>query len=69
MIHVRYLFICFVLSSIQIPGTEGRAGMAAILDENNTLDLSKLIEGLQKHLPSYAIPLFVRILAHVEMTG
>lgn len=43
--------------------------MAAVLDENRTLDLTKLIEGLQKHLPSYAVPLFVRILSHVEMTG
>lgn len=43
--------------------------MAAILDESNSLDLSVLVEGLKKNLPSYAIPLFVRILSHVEMTG
>ncbi|XP_065211613.1 long-chain fatty acid transport protein 1-like [Planococcus citri] len=58
-----------VVYGVEIPGTEGRAGMAAILDENNTLDLTTLVDGLKKNLPSYAIPLFVRILSHVEMTG
>lgn len=43
--------------------------MAAILDKDNTLDVTSLAEGLRKHLPAYARPLFVRTLSHVEMTG
>lgn len=43
--------------------------MAAILDQNNSLSLTTLAEGLKKSLPSYARPLFIRILNEVEMTG
>lgn len=43
--------------------------MAAILDPSNTIDLQKLDEGLAKKLPSYARPLFVRILNKVPLTG
>lgn len=54
---------------LQVPGSEGRAGMAAILDKDDSLDLTSLAEGLRKHLPSYARPLFIRALNYVEMTG
>lgn len=43
--------------------------MAAILDKNHALDLNSLAEGLSKYLPSYAKPVFIRALSHVEMTG
>lgn len=43
--------------------------MAAIVDKDNTLDVSTLSDGLQKALPSYARPLFIRKLNEVEMTG
>lgn len=52
-----------------MPNSEGRAGMAAIVDKDNTLDISTLSDGLQKALPSYARPLFIRKLSEVEMTG
>jgi len=52
-----------------VPNSEGRAGMAAIVDKDNTLDVSTLSDGLQKALPSYARPLFIRKLNEVEMTG
>jgi len=54
---------------LQVPNSEGRAGMAAIVDKDNTLDVSTLSTGLQKALPSYARPLFIRKLNEVEMTG
>ena len=38
----------------QIPGTEGRAGMAAILDPNGDLDLTELAKGIKEQLPSFA---------------
>ncbi|XKL61134.1 hypothetical protein PGB90_008191 [Kerria lacca] len=58
-----------VVYGVEIPGNEGRAGMAAILDKNHALDLNSLAEGLSKYLPSYAKPVFIRALSHVEMTG
>lgn len=43
--------------------------MAAIVDKDNTLDVNVVSEGLQKSLPSYARPLFIRKLNEVELTG
>lgn len=43
--------------------------MAAIVDNDNTLDISKLSNGLLKALPTYARPLFIRKLSAVELTG
>ena len=50
-------------------GTEGRAGMAAIADINQTLDLNQLKTDLQKSLPVYARPVFLRLLNKLDMTG
>lgn len=58
-----------VVYGVEVPNSEGRAGMAAIVDKDNTLDVSTLSDGLQKALPSYARPLFIRKLNEVEMTG
>ncbi|XP_039279546.1 long-chain fatty acid transport protein 4-like [Nilaparvata lugens] len=43
--------------------------MAAIADASGQVDLAALAEGLDKELPAYARPLFVRLLHAVEMTG
>ena len=61
--------LLFFVSFFQVPNCEGRAGMAAILDKDNSLNLVTLAEGIQKKLPFFARPLFVRCLSHVEMTG
>jgi solute carrier family 27 fatty acid transporter 1/4 len=53
----------------QVRGSEGRAGMAAIVDQDDSLNLTTLAEGLNKALPSYARPLFIRIVRKVDMTG
>lgn len=54
---------------VEIPGAEGRAGMAAIvLTEGCAFDA----QGFYTHaaqLPAYARPLFVRILAAMDVTG
>jgi solute carrier family 27 fatty acid transporter 1/4 len=52
-----------------VPNVEGRAGMVAIVDTDNTLDLAAFVKGAQATLPSYACPLFVRVLSQLEMTG
>jgi acyl-CoA synthetase (AMP-forming)/AMP-acid ligase II len=55
---------------INIPGSDGKAGMAAIIkDEDISLDISKLAEHLKKSLPKYAIPLFVRFVPDFEWTA
>lgn len=43
--------------------------MAAIMDPDKTLDLSALASKLAKVLPSYARPLFIRLVGTIDMTG
>lgn len=43
--------------------------MAAIYDENNSLDIDRLGMDLKEQLPAYARPQFIRILTKIDMTG
>lgn len=43
--------------------------MVAIVDPKNEIDLNCLAEGIDKNLPVYARPLFLRILPELELTG
>jgi solute carrier family 27 fatty acid transporter 1/4 len=43
--------------------------MAAILDQDDTLNTTALADGVKKVLPTYARPQFIRILRKVDMTG
>ena len=54
--------------STKIRGAEGRAGMAAIYDEDSTIDIDRLSVNI-KELPVYARPLFVRTLTKIDLTG
>lgn len=58
-----------VVYGVNIPHTEGRAGMAAIYDPNNEVDLELFAEKLAKVLPAYARPQFLRFLTKIDMTG
>jgi fatty-acyl-CoA synthase len=53
---------------VAIPVAEGRAGMAAIVTENN-VDLAGLRNHLLSRLPHYARPLFLRIRSNLDITG
>jgi len=53
---------------VQIPGREGRAGMAAIVCADKC-DLPALHAHLVAHLPEYARPLFLRIQDDIEVTS
>ncbi len=53
---------------VEVPETEGRAGMAAIT-AGKGFDIGGLREHLAAHLPVYAIPLFIRIQPEAETTG
>jgi citronellyl-CoA synthetase len=55
---------------VSIPGSDGKAGMAAIIkDEETPLDISKLAGHLKTSLPKYAVPLFVRFVPDFEWTA
>ena len=62
-----------VVYGVEIPETNGRAGMAAITlvdgAELNAQDCSAMVEQFKKCLPAYAIPVFLRVQKKVETTG
>ena len=55
---------------VEIPDTNGKAGMATITPQENVqLDFAALYEYISKNLPSYAIPVFLRIKTEIDTTG
>ena len=58
-----------VVFGVEIPGTEGRAGMTVIPDPERKVDLEKLYSGVTEKLPSYARPMFVRFVKELKRTG
>lgn len=60
-----------VVFGVRVPNTSGRAGMAAITLNVpiETFNTAELVKTLQKHLPSYAIPIFLRVRKEHEITG
>jgi len=52
---------------VRVPGTEGQAGMAAIVSDHN-FDLAAFRTHLQNCLPQYAHPLVLRIRDDLEVT-
>jgi fatty-acyl-CoA synthase len=53
---------------VAIPGVDGRAGMAALVTENE-FDLAAFRMHVTSRLPHYARPLFLRIGNEIEVTG
>ena len=56
-----------VVYGVNVPGTEGRAGMAAVV-ASSEFDLERFAEYLDLSLPEYARPLFLRIRNEIAMT-
>uniref|UniRef100_A0A674ANR1 long-chain-fatty-acid--CoA ligase n=1 Tax=Salmo trutta TaxID=8032 RepID=A0A674ANR1_SALTR len=55
---------------VEIPGNEGRAGMAAIIVRPECeFSGKKLFDHVLNDLPAYARPLFIRLQESMEMTG
>ena len=58
---------------MQLPNHDGRAGCAALVLKNEQkLDerlAKELAEHSRKRLPRYAVPLFLRLMQQVEVTG
>uniref|UniRef100_A0A8C1F5K5 Very long-chain fatty acid transport protein n=1 Tax=Cyprinus carpio carpio TaxID=630221 RepID=A0A8C1F5K5_CYPCA len=58
-----------VVYGVEVPGAEGKAGMAAIADPEHSTDLVKFSRDLEKALPPYARPVFLRFLPEVNKTA
>lgn len=59
-----------IVYGVAAPGYEGRAGMAALVVDNIAeFDLDALRAHIEKALPSYARPLFLRFRTELEATG
>ncbi|CAI4225952.1 unnamed protein product [Auanema sp. JU1783] len=70
LIGMREIQECTVYG-VEIPGCEGKAGMAAIAlqPEYKPPEIIKKIEALVSTLPSYAKPLFIRFVPFIQTTG
>ena len=67
MSHVPGVTIANVFG-VPVPGFDGKAGMAAVsVDE--TFSVASVYEEIAKHLPSYARPVFLRIVDGHDTTG
>jgi fatty-acyl-CoA synthase len=53
---------------VAIPGTDGRAGMAAVV-AGGELDLAAFRTHILERLPRYACPIFVRLRSEIEVTA
>ena len=60
-----------VVYGVEVPGMEGRAGMAAIVDSDDEkkVNLDNLAQQLYLSLPSYAVPVFIRLIKSADLTG
>ena len=57
-----------VVYGVPVPGTEGRAGMAALVPADG-FDLALLHRHLAERLPDYARPVFLRLCGDIGTTG
>ncbi|MDP0947577.1 AMP-binding enzyme, partial [Klebsiella pneumoniae] len=53
---------------VPVPGADGKAGMAAVTLDGE-IDFGGLYQTLADRLPSYAVPLFIRVQPEAETTG
>lgn len=59
-----------IVYGVEVPNTDGRAGMGSIsLKPGTQLDWEKLANHMRDKLPVYAIPLFLRVREHQEVTS
>ncbi|MFW9823664.1 MAG: AMP-binding protein [Candidatus Thorarchaeota archaeon] len=55
---------------VSIPNTEGKVGMATLkINPDQNLDIKQFSEFIIENLPSYSIPLFIRIREDLELVG
>ncbi|KAG7376127.1 hypothetical protein PHYPSEUDO_014405 [Phytophthora pseudosyringae] len=54
---------------VEVPGNEGRACMAAMVFDDKSFDLNEFAQFVKQRLPSFAMPLFIRKLETMSVTG
>lgn len=57
-----------VAYGVEVPGADGRAGMAAVTPCGD-IDWAALAAHLKQELPAYAVPVFIRLRGKQEVTG
>jgi len=57
-----------IVYGVRVPGTDGRAGMAAVVADDG-VDVNVLRGHLAAHLPGYARPVFVRVCKSISVNG
>lgn len=58
-----------VVYGVEVPGCEGRAGMASLTWKGRAFNGKALAQFLSDELPGYAVPLFIRLRPEQELTG
>lgn len=60
-----------IVYGVEIPGTNGKAGMVTLVPKSNgsPFDVNKLFRYLRDNLPAYAVPVFARVTHAIEKTG
>ncbi|WP_166264163.1 long-chain-acyl-CoA synthetase [Marinobacter caseinilyticus] len=60
-----------IVYGIEVPDTNGKAGMVTLVPQQTlaAFEPDKLFRYLHENLPSYAIPVFVRVTGGIEKTG
>ena len=58
-----------VVFGIDVPGAEGKAGMACIVGDEESVNMKGLAEKIYHALPAYAVPLFIRLIQQADLTG
>ena len=57
------------ISIIPLVDSEGKAGMASIVDRSGDVDVDRLGVEVSTRLPLYARPMFLRLVDQIEDTG
>uniref|UniRef100_A0A8C7Z9W4 Long-chain-fatty-acid--CoA ligase n=1 Tax=Oryzias sinensis TaxID=183150 RepID=A0A8C7Z9W4_9TELE len=55
--------------AVYVSGVEGSAGMAALAHTGGQMDLDAFLSAVRQALPSYARPVFLRLMPSVDTTG
>jgi citronellyl-CoA synthetase len=60
-----------IVYGVEIPGTNGKAGMVTLVPQSDTnqFEPDRLLTYLSENLPPYAIPVFIRVTDAIEKTG
>jgi len=58
-----------IVYGVEIPDTNGKAGMVTLVPKGSAFDINRLLMFLRDNLPAYAVPVFVRITHSIEKTG